>query len=142
MAVLVVQIFLDRVLFCLIQLNEELALASNSYAGGSYLRCYDYYLLDCIAYLIILELVTMYLQGDTIHIQWTLQILCIWGTGIGNSSVGLLDFYFFVSICLSICQTLDLCVYLQFISSLKKGITARLPMTFGCKNDNAVISIR
>ena len=41
-------------------LNEELALAYNSYAGGNYLYCYyDYYLLYLIAYPIILELATM-----------------------------------------------------------------------------------
>ena len=34
-------------------------MACNSYAGGYYLHCYDYYLLYLIAYLIILELATM-----------------------------------------------------------------------------------
>ena len=46
--------------FFLIYLNEELALGQNSCAGRNYLQSYyDYYLLNVIAYLIILELATM-----------------------------------------------------------------------------------
>ena len=46
--------------FIHVQLNEELALACNIYAGEKYLYCYcGYYLLYLIAYLIILELATM-----------------------------------------------------------------------------------
>ena len=48
--------------FSLTELNEELALVYNSYAGGYYLYCYYYYLLYLIAYLI-LELAAMNLLG-------------------------------------------------------------------------------
>ena len=46
--------------FSVTELNEELALACNAYAGEKYLYCYyDCYLLYLIGYLIILELATM-----------------------------------------------------------------------------------
>ena len=56
----------NRVLiyFSLIQLNVELVLAFNSYAGGnSYYFYYDYCLLYPVACLIILELATMNPSG-------------------------------------------------------------------------------
>ena len=57
-------------------------------------------------------------QGDNLLIQWTIQILSIWGTSIDNS-VGVLDFFFFfVSICLSMCQSLCVSVHL-FTVTLK-----------------------
>ena len=40
------------VYFRLVQLNEELALAYNSCAGGNYLCCYDYFLLYAMSYYI------------------------------------------------------------------------------------------
>ena len=60
------------------------------------------------------------LQGDTLHIQQIIQILSIWGTSI-NNSVGVSDFFFFffVSICLSLCQLVRVSVHL-FTVNLKR----------------------
>ena len=67
-------------------------MAYNSYVGGNYLHCYDYYLLYFIAYLIALGLGTMnplpwhppYLASNTD----TLYL----GASIENNSVGFSDF--------------------------------------------------
>ena len=48
------------------------------------------------------QLETMSPLGSTLHIQWIIQILCIWQTSI-DKGVWVFRFFFSMSICLSMC---------------------------------------
>ena len=109
----------ERFGFSLIQLNEELALACNTYLLTLVKSIYIVIIIIiCFILQIILLSQSWRQQGDTLHIQWKIQIPCIQMRSINNSSVGFFDFYFFVSVCGSMCW----CLYLQVLKySLLRG---------------------